>query len=123
MDWFIVIFLLIIVMVAIVETRKRRKNRKNSIRDFSIEGEAKDGETIIRIRKEVEDNVLEDMRSKGYVPIIDLLPQLFWEYNKDTSNFTYEITIYGTFVGKVKSRQILGVLDSRFLLFENEDED
>lgn len=91
------------------------------IKHFSESGVALDQETILRIKKEVEDNIVDGMRKKGWVPVIDLLPQLFWDYNSKQENFNFEITIYGTFVGKKKAQQeILGILDSRPIFMEIE---
>lgn len=88
------------------------------IRDFILEGEAVDGEAILRIRKELEERLVEDMRGKGYVPIIDLLPQLYWDYNKENEKFDFQIVIFGSYVGKTNSSKILGLLDSRPIYFE-----
>jgi hypothetical protein len=93
---------------------------RRKIKDFVTEGEAADGETIIRIRDEIEEVMMEDMRTKGYVPVIDLLPQLYWGYDKDTEHFNFSIIIYGTYVGKRKAREIMGILDSRPMFFEQE---
>jgi hypothetical protein len=89
-----------------------------NIKRFSIDGVAVDGEAILRIRKELEDRLIEDMRERGYVPVIDILPQLYWEYNKDQENFSYTISVYGVYLGKKKSKQILGVLDNKYLKVE-----
>lgn len=86
------------------------------IKDFTLSGEALDGETIIRLRKELEERLIESMREEGYVPVIDLLPQLYWEYNGST--FDYEILIYGKYVGKKRSQEVMGVLDFRPVFFE-----
>lgn len=92
------------------------QNRK--IKKFELDGVAKDGETIIRLRKELEDRILDDMRHKGYVPIIDILPQLYWSYNKDKDLFDYSIVIFGIYVGTKKATEILGILDDRIIKIE-----
>lgn len=93
------------------------KHRKK-IKDFVVEGEAEDGETILRLRKEIEERIMEDMRDRGYVPLIDILPQLFWEYDKESEHFNFTIIVYGTYMGKAKAKKILGTLDFRPIYFE-----
>lgn len=93
-----------------------------TIKDFSESGIAVDQETIIRIRKEVEDHIIDGMRAKGWVPVIDLLPQLYWDYDADGEEFKFQVVIYGTYVGKKKSKTILGMLDSRPIMMEAQDD-
>jgi len=90
------------------------------IKHFSESGIAIDQEAILRIRKEIEDHIVDTMRLKGWVPVIDLLPQLYWEYDSVKEHFKFDIVIYGTFVGKKRSQEILGVLDSRPIFMEND---
>lgn len=93
------------------------------IKNFTVEGVAVDGEAILRIRKQVEDTIIEDMRKSGYVPVIDLLPQLYWSYEHDKNEFSYSITVFGVYVGKKKAREILGILDDRPIKMEKESGD
>lgn len=92
---------------------------KRKIKAFPLEGEAVDGETILRLRAEIEDRIIEDMREKGYVPIVDLLPQLYWEFDKETTNFKYIIIVYGTYIGKKASKEVMGILDGKMMYFES----
>lgn len=82
------------------------------IKNFHIDGVAKDQETIIRLRGELEGRIIEDMRNLGYVPSLDITPEMFWVYQKDEDppNFKYVIIVYGAYVGKKKSKEILGLL-------------
>lgn len=91
-----------------------------NIKGFSIDGKAVDGETIIRIRKQIEDHIVDDMRNRGYVPVIDIMPSLYWEYDKDHEQFSYTLTVYGIYVGKRKSKEILGILDHRPIYIEHD---
>lgn len=93
------------------------------IRDFKVDGVAQDGETILRIRRELEERLVDDMRAKGYVPVIDLLPQLYWEFRKDEGDFEYVIVVYGVYIGKKKAQQILGLLDSKEIYFQEESDE
>jgi hypothetical protein len=79
---------------------------------FSIHGEATDQEAIIRLRPQIEDMIEEQMREKGYVPSLDITPELYWEYinEEGKERFVYAVIMYGVFVGKKKSKEILGLL-------------
>lgn len=101
--------------------KKVKKLKSKSIKHFVVEGVAVDQEAILRLKRELEDRLVDMMREKGWVPVIDLLPQMYWDYDQDVQNFRYEIVIYGSFVGKQNSRKILGYLDSRPIMMENTD--
>lgn len=77
---------------------------------FAIEGIAKDQESIVRIRQELEDRIEEGMRVQGYVPSLDITPELFWQYIEEDENFKYAVIMYGVYVGKKQAKTILGIL-------------
>lgn len=89
-----------------------------NIKGFTVDGEALDGETIIRIRKQIEDEVVDQMRFKGYVPVIDIMPSLYWSYDAEKNRFYYTLTVYGIYVGKRRSQEILGMLNHRPIYIE-----
>jgi hypothetical protein len=99
---------------------------KRNIKHFSIDGEAVDQEAIIRIRREVESRIIDDMRDSGYVPALDVTPEMFWEYNKDRESFRFVIIVYGSFVGKRRATEILGLLGPNPIYvepYENKEND
>jgi hypothetical protein len=96
------------------------KTRK--IKTFSLDGEAIDQEAIIRLRPQLESYVIDDMRSKGYVPALDVTPELFWEWDQDGDVFKYLVVIYGSFVGKKRSKEIFGMLGNHEFMFEPHEE-
>jgi hypothetical protein len=55
------------------------------------------------------------MRSKGYVPVLDLDPQFSLKYNNDKDQYTFNLEMYGVFVGKKKSREIEGFSGQQFI--------
>lgn len=87
-----------------------------TIKKFVQDGTAVDQEAIIRIRPELESHLIDEMRGKGYVPILDITPELFWEFKNP--NFKFAVIIYGTFVGKKKAKEIMGLLGAHPLWFE-----
>lgn len=94
---------------------------KRHIKYFYEEGEAIDGEAVLRTRHQVEDHIREEMRGKGYVPVLDILPQLYWEFSEESETFKFVIIIYGTFVGKVKAKRIMCLLDGHPLYFQENE--
>jgi hypothetical protein len=85
-------------------------NRK--IKSFAAEGEATDQETILRLRQQIEGHLEDEMRGQGYVPSLDITPDLYWEYVPEKVIFKFAVIMYGSFVGKKKSKIILGLLGS-----------
>jgi hypothetical protein len=87
---------------------------RKQIHSFLIGGVIKDDASIKRIREMHERLLIQDMRSRGYVPVLDLDPQFSIEYNekKDTYGFTLEI--YGVYVGKKKANQLEGFSGQQF---------
>lgn len=94
--------------------------KPKDIETFSVDGIARDQESIIRIRVELEHRIIEQMREKGYVPILDITPELYWEYindGPDKEKFKFLLVLYGTHVGE-KSNQIMGMLGPHAIMFE-----
>lgn len=92
------------------------KSRK--IKTFSLDGEAVDQEAIIRLRPQLESYVIDDMRGKGYVPALDVTPELFWEYDQDSNTFKYLVVVYGSFIGRRKAKEVFGLLGNHEFMFE-----
>lgn len=95
------------------ETIKKRK-----IKPFYTEGEALDQEAIIRQRQELEQRIIEDMRTQGYAQVLDITPEMHWAYQKDSENFKFAIIVYGSYVGKKKAKFILGLLGPHTIFIE-----
>jgi len=88
---------------------------KRNIKTFWINGVIKDDSDIIRLREMYERLLTEEMRSKGYVPVLDLDPQFSLKYNSDKDEYTFNLEMYGVFVGKKKSREIEGFSGQQFI--------
>ena len=58
--------------------------------------------------------LIQDMRSKGYVPVLDLEPQFSIEYNVKKDNYGFNLEIYGVYVGKKKAYQLEGFSGQQF---------
>lgn len=53
------------------------------------------------MREEFERLIVQDMREKGYIPVLDL--GTFWYTSWKTNHYDFDLTIYGFYVGKVQS--------------------
>lgn len=95
--------------------------KPKEIKTYSFEGVAADQETIIRIRVELEHRLIEGMRDEGCVPVLDITPELYWEY-QDDETFKFLLVMYGTFVGEEKAHKVMGMLGNHPIMFEPYEE-
>lgn len=68
-----------------------------------MQGQIIDDASIPRLRKHYENLIETDMRSQGYVPILDLDIQFSLEYDEPTDTYNFDIIVYGVYVGKKKA--------------------
>lgn len=88
---------------------------KRHIREFGFDGIIAD-DSIIAIEKTKYRRVIEDqMRTSGYVPVLDLDEQFFLSYNLDKDTYNFEFYIYGIYVGKKKAQKIIGFSGQTFI--------
>jgi hypothetical protein len=87
---------------------------RKQIHSFLIGGVIKDDASIKRIREMHERLLIQDMRSKGYVPVLDLDTQFSIEYNEKKDNYGFTLEIYGVYVGKKKAYQLEGFSGQQF---------
>lgn len=73
------------------------------LKSFGTQGQIHDDSAIPRLRKQYEHIIEEDMRSQGYVPILDLDIQFSLSYDEPNDIYDFDIIIYGVYVGKKKS--------------------
>lgn len=79
------------------------------IHAFKSEGEAVDVESVYRLRTWMENEVIAGMRERGYVPVLDIVPTLYTDYDADTTKFRWQITVQGVFVGQKKAKKYEGM--------------
>lgn len=87
---------------------------KKNIKSFLISGVIKDDAGIGKAREMYERILLEDMRSKGYVPVLDLESQFSIKYNKHKDNYSFFLEMFGVYVGKRKAWEIEGFSGQQF---------
>lgn len=68
------------------------------------EGKYKDDASLIKVKNMYCDILEEKMRAEGKVPVLDMYPlwQTSWDSKKE--QYTFRLTVYGVYVGKVKAK-------------------
>lgn len=88
---------------------------KRNIKTFWINGVIGDDSDIIRLRDMYQRLLIDEMRTKGYVPVLDLDPQFSLKYNIEKDQYNFNLEMYGVFVGKRKAFEIEGFSGQQFL--------
>jgi len=79
------------------------------IKKFSLEGSIYDDAAIWRLKEEYLDLIDFQMRSAGYVTRLDIDKDFTIEYNEKSNTYSFQLSVYGVYVGKRKSEWIFGV--------------
>lgn len=79
------------------------------IKKFYLDGQIHDESAISRLRDEYTKIMSLEMRMSGYVPRLDIIEDFTIHYNHHKEIFYFELSIYGTYVGKKQSECILGI--------------
>lgn len=87
---------------------------KRNIRSFLISGVIKSDSTIMKARENYERLLLQDMRDKGYVPVLDLEPQFSIKYNETKDTYSFFLELFGVYLGKKKAQEIEGFSGQQF---------
>lgn len=88
-------------------------NRK--IKNFGFDGVIKDDAAIPRMRTQYEKMIIDSMRTSGYIPVLDLDPQFYLEYDHEKDQYQFSIYMHGIYVGKKKSYQYEGFSGKRLI--------
>jgi hypothetical protein len=87
---------------------------KKNIRSFIRSGVFKDDAAVIRVREMHEKLLLQEMRDRGYVPVLDLESQFSLTYNEKKDNYSFYLEMFGVYVGKKKALDIEGFSGQQF---------
>lgn len=87
---------------------------EKNIKSFQIAGVIKDDAAIIRVRQMYEKLLIEDMRARGYVPVLDLEPQFSMKYYEHKESYGFNLVMFGVYVGKRKALEIEGFSGQQF---------
>ena len=83
------------------------------IKRFPITVEFADDSGIPRLRYQYESMLTHDMRSKGYVRVLDIDTNFSIEFNGET--WVFLMTLYGVYVGKKKAWQSEGITQGKLI--------
>ena len=81
------------------------------IKRFQIDVEFGDNAQLISLRPQYENLLVHDMRSKGYVRVLDIDPAFSVEFTGETWKFL--MTLHGVYVGKKKAWQSEGITQGK----------
>jgi hypothetical protein len=87
---------------------------KKNIKSFIISGVIKDDAGFTKVREMHERLMLQDMRMRGYVPVLDLESQFSIKYNEKKDNYSFYLEMFGVYVGKKKAHEIEGFSGQKF---------
>jgi hypothetical protein len=79
------------------------------IKQYRMNGNIHDESAIPRLRMEYIRLLTTEMRMSGYVPRLDIDPDFTLSYNEIKQNFTFNLSIYGSYIGRKKSEWISGI--------------
>jgi hypothetical protein len=85
------------------------------IHNFTITGTIGDDAHFIKARENYERIIVQQMRDKGYVPVLDMNPQFSLSYIEQKNQYGFILIMFGVFVGKAKSFQYEGFSDQKFI--------
>jgi len=83
------------------------------IKRFQIEVQFYDNSQLISLRPQYENLLIQDMRGKGYVRVLDIDPAFSIEFNGETWKFL--MTLHGIYVGKKKAWQLEGTTQNKLI--------
>ena len=79
------------------------------IKVFKLAGIIKDDAAIGRLRLEYVRMLVQDMRENGYALRLDIDPDFTIQYNSKHEYFEFKLSIYGTYIGRKKSKWTVGI--------------
>ena len=85
------------------------------IHNFTITGTIGDDAHFIKARDNYERLMLQQMRDKGYVPVLDMMTQFSLTYIEQKDQYGFVLIMFGVFVGTDKAKTIEGFSDQKFI--------
>lgn len=99
--------------VKIDERKANMLSRK--IKNFYVNGVIRSDSDIIRLRAMHEKLLIDEMRTSGYVPVLDIDPQFSIKYNQEKDNYSFHLEIHGVYLGKRKAWEFEGFSGQDFI--------
>ena len=85
------------------------------IHNFTMSGEIGDDSKIIKSRETFERTLVQQMRDRGYVPVLDMAPQFNLSYLEKKNTYGFMLTMFGVYVGKKKAMILEGFTGHEFV--------
>jgi hypothetical protein len=99
-----------------VKIDKRKANMlSRKIKNFYVNGFIRSDSDIIRLRAMHEKLLIDEMRTNGYVPVLDSDPQFSIKYNQEKDNYSFYLEIHGVYLGKRKAWEFEGFSGQDFI--------
>lgn len=83
------------------------------IKKFHLEGVFGGSANQVQFKQGVEHWLETDMREHGYVPVLDMDTQYSRQYDVEKDEFKFQLSIYGTYVGRDEAWGISGVMNGK----------
>jgi hypothetical protein len=80
-----------------------------TIKRFSLDGSIHDDAAIGRLKLEYIRLINTEMKIMGYVPRLDIDPDFTIRYNHNKQLFEFNLSIYGSYVGKKRAQWTIGI--------------
>jgi hypothetical protein len=91
---------------------------QKKFKTYFVDGVAKDQEWIVAHTEYLEEELHKDMRSKGYIPVLDIPMKVNWEYDEKSGNFKYRLASKGKAVGCKTAKKHLGILSEQGIVLD-----
>lgn len=88
----------------------------SKIKRFQQTGTIADDTDLIRMKSVMVNEVINEMRDGGYVPLLDLSPA--WSLSYNDGHYDFLLTIHGVYCGRAKARAVYGVLGQEVIPME-----
>lgn len=85
------------------------------IHKFTITGTIGDDSHFIKAREMYERTITQQMRDKGYVPVLDMAPQFKLNYIEQKNQYGFMLTMFGVFVGRKRAYEVEGFSGQSFI--------
>lgn len=83
------------------------KSTTYRLHPYMMEGQTNDEADVPDLVEKLCELLIDEMRDDGYIPMLDLTPRIFNDYNSGTHEV--KVTLYGAYVGKRRSREYEGI--------------
>lgn len=80
----------------------------SKIKRFQQSGTIASDKDLMRIKSVMTNEIMNEMRSSGYVPLLDISPA--WSISYNNEHYDFLLTIHGVYCGKSEAKKVYGVI-------------